>query len=325
MSRIFRYIQSMDKFIKTKSCIKSLDGNLRLIFENITYDNLVSTILLTVMNNQSKQLNLSLHGYYISTGIELLLLIQKINDSKDYYDMKIGENNIKKISKIIPCMVNICLTQNIEHIQTKISKEKALKIYYLTNKILNEKIIDLVSDSQIVKGDVIKKSDIPKYNFDDIKNPKEKLHKLKQITKESLLKHINIKYGSVCQIALICGWLLGGGNNDEKYIASLEKVGLYLGNIFKISLDFVNLERDLINTNADHSYNYVINYGIQEAFELFIDQKIKFIEGCMLLNIYNNNITIKEVIDVIEKNVEDFIDKTTADLQSQYTLSVSTK
>lgn len=317
MSRISRYQESMNKFIKNKSCITTLDGNIRLAFNNICdeCDHMVPIILLTVMNYQSKKHKMSLHGYYMGCGIELLMTMARIIDNKMYYQKKLGESSCNKLITKISSLVNICLSQNIEHIQAALTKEKAIKVFHTTCKILNNKLFDLLDEDIIDRGDVIKKTDVLKYNFNKIDNPKELLLKIKRSKKDSLLNYIQRKFGTVCQVALIMGWLMGGG--DEKMVTSLEKMGGYLGIMMKISYDFLNLERDL-KTEKDYTNNYIINTGIQDGFELFIDSKVKFIEGCMTLDVYTN--TVKEVIDVIEVRVESFIDNTVPDMKSQYTV-----
>ena len=324
MSRISRYQKSMEKFIKDKSYINHLDGSTRLLFKEMDYDNIISIVVIAIMNVQSKKNNISTHAYYIITGIELLLLLSKINDNNEYYKNKIGMKNIDKLYKLIPSIVNICLNQNIDYIQTKIKKEKSLKMYINLGKIINDKMVSFLCAEEFNKDEnktYIEKSDITKYNFDNLNNPKEKLKKLKKRSKENMIEYMSKKYGLICQIGVICGWMLGG-SYDEKMLSELEKMGLYLGNIYKLSNDFMNLERDL-KSEKEYSNNYVINNGIQDSFEMFIDNKIKLIEMAMLIGIYNNNIILKEIIDIIEKNMEVFLDKTTADLRSQYTLGKS--
>ena len=82
---------------------------------------------------------------------------------------------------------------------------------------------------------------------------------------------------------------------------------------------FENLDHD-ISSAKDYSDNYIINYGLNEAYELFLDSKQKFIEESMLHDLYTN--TIKEVIDLIELSVDTVIDNTSPDLKSNYSNSI---
>lgn len=322
MSRISRYQDSMNKFIKNKSCITSLDGDIRLLINNIMdkSDNIVPILLLTVLNSQSKKNNISLHGYYMGCGIEMMNVIAKLIDNNKYYQNVLSKKSIKRIINRLSTLINISLSQNIEYIQNILTKEKAIKIFYNTNKILNNKLYELLDDDVMEYSDNIKKTDLLKFTFEKIQSPKTLITHIKQAKKENLLNFIQKKYGTVCQMAMVMGWLLGNG--DEKTLIQLEKLGSYFGILIKISYDFNNLERDL-GCAKETSNNYIINFGIQDGFEIFIDNKLKFVEGCMILDIYTN--TIKEILDVIESKVDLFINNTAPDLKSHYTISNNSK
>lgn len=318
MSRISRYQDSMSKFIKNRSHISTLEGNMRLHIYDLlkNSDNIVPIIMLTVLNSQSKKNGYSLHGYYMGCGMEMIITIIKILDNKIYYRESYDEKTIQKIIFRLSSIINICLVQNIEYIQNMFPKEKVIKISCFASKLVNSKISDICDEDVLDTSKNIKKTDLLKYTFKQTKTPNATISSLKQIKIESMEKYIEKKYGSMCQIAMTLGWLLGSG--DEKTIPQLEKLGKYLGTMLKISYDFENIERDLCH-NDKSTHNYIVNYGIQDGFELFIDNKVKFVEGCMNLDIYTN--TMKEVLDLIEEKVDLFIDSTNPELKSQYTLS----
>lgn len=321
MSRISRYQDSMNRFIKNKSIITTMDGNIRLILNNIMDkgDNLIPIVLLTVLNSQSKKNKLSLHGYYMGCGIEMMMVIAKIMDNKNIFLSDLSVTSRERIIPRLSTLVNISLSQNIEYIQNVLTKEKAIKIFYRMNKLLNNKLFDLMDEEIMEYSENIKKTDLLKFTFNEIKSPKSLITHIKQAKKESLLNFINKKYGTVCQCAIILGWILGSG--DEKSIPILEKLGSNLGILVKLSYDFENIERDLKNAK-ECTNNYVINYGIQDGFEQFIDIKLKFVETCMMLNIYSN--TMKEILDTLESHVDLFINNTVPDLKSHYTISTTT-
>jgi hypothetical protein len=320
MSRITRYQESISKHMKNKSCITTLDEIFKTNIYKLTEesDYMVSIILLTVLSSQNRKNKTNLHGYYMGCGIELMMLMCKMMDNKKYYENMFTEEKTKKMTLKISTLINLCLSQNVEYIQTTVSKEKTLKIFHNSLKVLTDKLYDILDDDVVECGDYIKKTDILKYNFVEITKPKDKIMKLKQVNKEHLMKFINRKYCSVCKSAITIGWMLGCG--QESYINQLEKMGEYLGIMMKISYDFMNLERDL-QTSINYSYNYIINFGLQEAFELFLDNKIKLIENCMILDLYTH--TMKEVLDVVEARVDNLLGKTKIDLRSNYTLTNS--
>jgi hypothetical protein len=312
MSRISRYQDALSRFIKTKSSISELNKQYKIKITGILdlNDHLISIILLTIQNNKSRKNNIVLHGYYASTAVELLDLYIKFYDSNF---LKNSGNNISMndMNKIIP-LINICIADNIDYIK-KNNKDKLTDNYF---KILNNKLFNIFDEIKISSNNFITKTDLQKYNFKNETILKTKLQKLKIIDKQDLNEYIEKKYGSLCQIAIIFGWLFGFENKDKFEL--LDKTGIYLGYIIKICYDFQNLEYDLENA-SDSSTNYIINFGIQESFEIFIHNKFKFIENCFLLDIYTT--TIKEIIDLYELKIDNFIDNTTPDLKSYYSLS----
>ena len=139
---------------------------------------------------------------------------------------------------------------------------------------------------------------------------------MKQIDKNELENYINKTFGNICIMAVQFGWIYG--SSDNKNIDFIEKLGLGICYLYKISYDYENLEKDILENN-NYSINYVLNVGIQESFEKFMECKNIVIELCMRLDIYSN--TMKEIIDLFEEKIDNFMEKTDKDLRSHYTLS----
>lgn len=318
MSRISRYQNSISKYMKTKSCIINLDTTMKTQILDILEDSDYSLpiILLTILSNQNRKNKTSLHGYYMGCGIELMMIISKLIENKTYYITKYSDQEINRIIVKISTLINLCLSQNVECIQKSVSKEKTLKMFHDSIKLLTSKLFDVLITDNIELEDYIKKTDLFKYEF-NINKPKDKILKLKQVKKQDLITFIKKKYGSVCQSALILGYQLGSGSEIVK---QLEKMGEYLGIMVKISNDFKNLERDL-NHSKDFTFNYVLNYGLQDSFELFMEAKTNIIETCITFDLYSH--TMKEVLDLIESRIDLVLGKTKADLKSNYTITQS--
>lgn len=321
MSRISRYQESMSKFIKNKSIINDIQDETikNNIFQIVSeFDQVVSILLLTVLNNQSKKNNLTLHGYYAASCVTCTKCIVVLLDNKNKYYKKFGKEMVQKMINELISLLNICLSQNIESIQPHYTKEKLFKISDLCIKTVNKRVSKLLLDKELETDKLIQHTDLVKYHFKDIKEAKKKIASLKQVKQESLDNFIDEKYGATAQIALCLGWILGNG--DEKKISNLEKIGLYFSMLEKLTNDFINLDSDIQDFESDQIYtkNYIINYGFQNAFEVFVDNKQKFIEGCILLDIYTN--TVKEIIDLIESKVDEIIDRSSPDMRSNYSL-----
>lgn len=319
MSRISRYRESITRFIKTKSCYSDLIKGK----DNKNFDDIVnlnehdaSIILLTVLNGQYKKRNVkSHHGYYMASGIDLMFTVAMINDNMKYYEDTFGISLVKKLLTQSPIYIIECLTQNIEVLENVMEKEKIPKIHKKIQSYLHKKILDLTYVEPLIGTEKMHKLDVVKHKFSNVNLVNGKYRKLKAINKETLMNYVSKTYGSVCQCAFVFGWLLGLG--EEKMIPNLEKLGTHLAMIIKLSNDFKNLERDIEHSNTNSTtYNFVANYGIHECFKLFDESKIKLLEGCMTLDIYN--ITIKEIIDNIEKIFDDKLKNTDLELVSKY-------
>ncbi len=114
---------------------------------------------------------------------------------------------------------------------------------------------------------------------------------------------------SVCEFAIGCGWVMGNGSLNE--VDKLKNSAKCFATIYRISKDFENLERDI---RGNVGTNYVLNYGLQEGYEEFMNNKQLFISDLLLEDIYSN--TIKEIIDMIEVGVDEVIEFTSPDLKS---------
>jgi len=313
-SRISRYQESISRFIKTKSSyceILKFNNNLEnLISVN---DHEASIILLTILNGQLKKKNLKSHGYHMASGVDLMMSVVMINDNLTHYEDKFNASVVKNFINQAPIYIYECLSQNIETLENMIDKDKTSKTHRKIHSFLHKKMLNVTKYENIIGSEKSHKTDIIKFKFEDKTLINSKYRILKIVGKDTLLNYVERTYGTVCQCAFVLGWLLGLG--EEKAIPNLEKLGTSLGIIIKLSNDFKNLERDMTTSNG-MSYNLIINFGIHECFSIFDDNKTSLIEGCLLMDVYS--ITIKEVIDNIEKKFDTHLKNTDLELNSRY-------
>ena len=322
MSRILKYRESLNKFIKDKSCLvddKTLDAvNLKNnIIDCVKKSSFrFSILLLTTMNNQNKKNHVTMQGYYAATSIELInVYISYKEDCKnmiknDGYDLYYGSLNT---------ISNYCLksvTQNLDSIKNHLSPGNIMNV--ATNSIntyINTiNIINKNQANQMTSNDKVAHKDVIKWYLKDDQSLVTKFNQIKQLTKESLNDYIDKKYTIVCEMALTLGWIMGGG--DIKEINKLKKPAKSFAIMIKISDDFINIEKDIRNPLGNMTYNYIINYGLQESYEQFMVNKEKFIQDAMVMDLFTS--TIKELIDEIEANVDEIIDQTSPDIKSSY-------
>lgn len=317
MSRISRYQDSMTQMVTVRSSYCEL-----LKYENNKNETCIANVgdheaaitLLTILNGHNKKGELKLHhGYFMGAGIDLMMLYNKINDNPEYYIATYGEKFVKNIQSQTAIHVFDCMNQNIETLEDFLEKSKLTKLHKKIASYLKQKLVEIMSYNKIIGTKHMHKTDIIKFKFDDFDGSVAKYKTLKLVDRPILISHINKTYGATCQCAFVVGWLLGLG--DPKMIVNLEKLGTHLGMLLKLSEDFVNLERD-IKYSDKRSLNMLVNYGVHESFDLFLDSKVKLIEGTMLLGIYNT--TIKEIIDFIEKKFDKCLNNTELEVESRY-------
>jgi hypothetical protein len=134
MSRLFKYVSSLQKFIKdrsfnninikTKEKIYLLDKTeeqdlddaiSNILFTNTQENNLLmSVMLLTIMNGQNKKNKVSIQGYYAATTIELLYNIILIGELDD---IKLSKELKTKLTNYITICSNNFLCNNLETIK----------------------------------------------------------------------------------------------------------------------------------------------------------------------------------------------------------------
>lgn len=317
MSRLGRYKDSLDKFLKERSCLYNTDNDniKKIIDDNFKKQNLLLSILfLTIMNSRNKKNNVSMQGYYGASCINILNIIVNVTKNKDTIIQKYGYGDYHKTLNYLIICSNKSLFQNIETLKNNVSPEMAINIYIKIMEIYHKKITALLEDIKIESKKTLekKKFDLLKWYIRDDKNMQESYKSIEKISKKDFHDHLEKKIGCVCELTMCIGWLLGCG--DIKSLDKIKNIAKDFTIVIKIANDFNNLESDILNKN---NFNYIINYGLQDAHELFMDNKQQFIEKCMLADIYTA--TIKEIINYLEKSVDDIIDETSPDLKSSFT------
>ena len=327
MSRVQKYKESLYRFIKDKSCLfdASQDDELcKYVYNKIKENDLIfSILLLTIMNNQNKKNHVTMQGYYFASSIEFFNSIIYLIENKKDIVAKFGEDKYIKLYGNLYWNINKSFQQNIESIKNPYQiKNDALVNIIITALSFYNKTFKMLNKFSDFKFTILNRgcsnNVVIWYLKTDTKRI-EKFKKLKRVSKESMNTYIEKKYLTVCELSIIIGWIMGGG--DIANVNNIKKTAKYVATMYKIARDFEKLDSDLENAE-EYSNNYVINFGLQDAYELFLSNKEKFIEESMDYKIYTT--TVKEVIDSIEANIDNIIDQSSPDLKSNYS-SYSTK
>lgn len=319
-SRFSLYQNSIKKFIANQSIIsKHMHKEFILkIIESSEY--ILPISLLTIMNGQQKKNNLkTVHGYEIASGVELLTIMLNIIETKklnNTYNNVVLNNPISDyICQDIVSLVYQTLNNNISNLSTYYTIDNVNKIHKIAMDHLHEKITKMNSTVATLELPqnlkLLQKTDLRNFHFKNFANL-ETLNSVKQLPKDFLIQYISGTYGSICKLSLILGWIMGGSPVEQ--MASLDKIGNHFGMMLKLAYDFINIESDLEHMINGISFNYVINFGIQNTFELFDESKKKFIEGLMTLDITTP--TLKEFIDILQTKVDNTLDASSPDIRS---------
>lgn len=321
MSKIQKHKDNIYNFITSKSSFSNIFDK-ELIKEFVESDYcLFAIILISIFNIEIKKNKIkSYHTLHIASSIILMIISVCLNENKIYYENKFGIENIENIQNQITIFIFEEIQQNGKTMENALGEEKSLKIQKKISDILHDKLL-LITKKNKSKNNIntlkIKRSDIIKYKFEDKNIIEEKYKKLKRISKEEILVYMNEKFGSLGQCAFLFGWLLGFGSDDEKNLETISNLGNSFGILVKLIMDFNLIESNIKSLKEnDISYNFVVNYGIHECFRLYDEHKVKFLEGCILNDIYNTQ--IKEIIEKIEKVFDKCLKNTELELTSQY-------
>ena len=324
MSRISRYQEGIIKFLKTKSFINETTEPTKKILNDLMElsDHIPAILCLTTLNNQCKKYDLKIHGYYLASGIDVLMLVAKVCSSRDYFDNKYGQFVVDNMIMEVISSFYRCITQNIDTL--RLSKNGVINtrltqlcIEYTTNMIPH-----ITHKSTHISQSKMKKTDLLCMDLDDKTYIQYK--KKNKLDKCVLIEDIKKRYGSVCKLAMSLGWILGQYDEatftkikelgDIPTITKIEKLGEFMGTFLKLHDDFKYTYRDI--ELGRFSLNYVINYGIKEAYNELVESKAYFIEGSMLLCIDTK--TSKEIIDMVVKDIDDIVKDISVDMDTQY-------
>jgi len=304
MSRISRYQESIEKFIKNKNISTYFSDEYNDLISNklMKSDHLGGIILSTIFNHNSKKSNVKGHGYFLGIAIDILLIML---DSKNT-NLNFNQNLLIGIYKLLNENINIIKITD----QDELNKILIRTYEYFNNHIYN--IITFPKKMQVkkmIKSDLLNLKTITDQLY-------KKISQMNRYVQEDMIDYIKISYGGIGKLILVLSWILGGGSLDKKTINALELIGEKFGMIYKLSYDFDNILNDINSCDQNITKNVVINIGIQESFALFMELKSSFYEEAFKLGIYTH--TMKEVIDELEVKMDKCIENSKVDMKSTY-------
>lgn len=324
MSRISRYQEGILKFLKTKSFINETTEPTKNILNDLLElsDHIPAILCLTILNNQCKKYDLKIHGYYLASGIDVLMLVAKVCSSRDHFDNKYGQIAVDNMIMEVISSFYRCITQNIDTLRLSKNGVINTRLTQLCIEYSTKMMPQITHKSTYDSKAKMKKTDLLCMDLDDKTYLQYK--RKNKLDKNTLIEDIKKRYGSVCKLAMSLGWILGQGDEttfnkikelgDIPTIAKMEKLGDFMGTFLKLHDDFKYTLRDI--KLGRFSLNYVINYGIKEAYSELVESKANFIEGSMLLGVETK--TSKEIIDMVVRDIDDIVKDISVDMDTQY-------
>lgn len=320
MSRLNRYKDSLIRFIKERSCIFEETNIPNADIRNIIYNSIdendltLPILLLTIMNNQNKKNSKTIQGYYAASAMELARILMNIVENKDQF---ISEHSESLFNETLYCLILTSyklICQNLETVKDNYNGEIVANIFINTIKIFNNVLSfdKLLGNYEFDITDRNPENDTKQWLIKDNIELSEHYSKIKVVKNSSFKKYLNKKITALCEMSFLIGWIIGCGSSKET--ARIKKLARSFSYLYKLSIDFKNIEIDIMKSNI--SNNIVVNFGLQNAYELFMENKHKFIEDAMTLDIFT--CTIKEVLNHIESSVDRVIEETSPDFKSNY-------
>ncbi len=319
MSRLSRYRESLTRFIRNKSGLSKTaesGGVDSLAYDYIKSSDLILPILvLTIMNNQNKKKKVTLHGYHAAACIAFCQTILTVVEDKSNFVKQYGIDHYHKLITHLIVSANRSLSENIQSIRHHIKATESIDVFLNSMEILNERLtyVKLLSNIEPTLTSRRPLSEIQKWIITNSPEMTEKVKSIKVIERKCFRKYMENHIGSLCELTFALGWLTGCGGVDS--LDSITKASEYFATMYKISLDFSRIQTDIAAAN-NYSFNFVINYGFQKSYELFMESKEKFIKEAMTTDIYTA--TVKEIHNYVEHRVDELLENTTPDLKSNY-------
>lgn len=302
MSRISRYQESIEKFIKNKNINNYFSEEFSKEIEKKlnNSDHLCGIILSTIFNHNTKKSNIKGHGYFLGILIDICLII--INTKNISLD--INTNLIIGLYKLLNENLQILKSDDTDKLNI-ISN----KIYdYFNSRIYTVLKTEKYNFKKMTKSDLLNLKTITPELYKKISN-------MNKYDQKDFTDYIKNKYGNLGKMIIVLSWIMGGGSVDKKTLPILEGIGEKFGLIYKVCIDFENVISDIKNADT-YSNNTIVNIGVQESFELFMELKSSFYEESLKLEIYTH--TMKEVIDELEIKMDKCIENCKIDMKSTY-------
>lgn len=282
-------------------------------------DFMFSIILLTMMNSQNKKNQVAMQGYHVATAMELLCVILNLNDNREFFVCQLGHQTLGKLESVLSVCASKSLQQNFDSVINAFPNKQdvVIKIIMETMNLFNDRVKKIMCQKTYtfdVRESNNAESDIARWYIKEGNELMDTFMNTIMVSQDTLNDYVNARYFIISELSFVLGYVMGGGS--KKDTDRIRRMARNFSLIYKISLDFESIESDIQESANSQTpcRNYVVNRGIQDAYEDFMRCKQRFIEDSMMIDVYTS--TLREIIDLIEVKIDAVIDQTSPDLKS---------
>lgn len=320
MSRLRRYTESTNKFINNRCNLQKDDifdeSTVKQLFDAIKKDDnfTLPIMLLTIINNQMRKNNTVFSGYYFASTIHVLSIIYELQTNRSYYGSMHSSECVEKLNKYFLFTVHKLFNENIALLPNSDSQFNKRSLSCINILMENLRPFYCETKKIIIHDTSIKKNkDVGRWYLQDAELEKE-LKKINPIDKKCYFELMTDKYYPIFNLAFKLGWIAGCGNKNK--IKNVEKMSDSFFRMYIISENFKRIREDLdlAKHNNYMTLNYVLNYGMLDAYDNFLTNKEQFIQMAIILDIFS--VTVKEILNYLTANVDKIIDESSSDLLS---------
>lgn len=330
MSRIEKYKYSIDNKIND-----FLQNNKSFLFEQIKYalssgSRICPIMILTIINALNKHDDVIYAGYYIALSIEFLhtaiVILKNMNSNKKYnnkenkeeqsFHEKYGNTTAIMVVITLSSYVLICLNECIDNLKKCEDNKICNNICSMIVSIMSDKLTKMglfggklfnILNEQINN----KNNNVVNLKQITIENNNELIKQLSKMVSidENELEQLNSKISNFFEMIIMIAWVVG----DYKAILNpdvdkvVKKMAQSFSIMYKISDDFQDVEEDSLSYVKNNGSNHVLNFGLDNSFEIFMQSKQNFIKYAIELNICTK--TIQEILDKINDRIDRTLDE----------------
>ena len=138
------------------------------------------------------------------------------------------------------------------------------------------------------------------------------------VNKDSVVDAIHRKTSTFFEVAMLVGWILGGG--DLEKLDQIGELAKNFGLAYQIADDMEDVRQDFENSGKNSSMNYVLQFGVETAVSHFKANVFAFTEGAKKYGIWSQ--TLLESVNLMIRKMNETKSSATVFIQRHSFLQI---